>query len=291
MSKKYIVRLTDEEREVCEATVKNEKGKSEELRRAMILLKADMDGPAWNDEKIGEALVVAFGPWRTCGGSLFWKASRPPWCARSRQRLPLPNCLDGAAEAKLIALRVGKPPTGYGHWTHDCSPTNWSELEVVESIGPETVRQTLKKIGMTRRKIEYWVVRRLGWRIRRAMEEVLETYEKAYDPASPVVCMDERPVQLIGETRMPIPATKEHPERVDYEYERKGTAAFSCSPTVLASGRQRRDHAAPRRLGPRSRPVTRHSVCGYAANHTGLRQSEHTYQRGVLRSVPSRESP
>ena len=41
-------------------------------------------------------------------------------------------------------------------------------------------------------------------------EEVLETYEKAYDPACPVVCMDEQPVQLIGETRVPIPATEEH---------------------------------------------------------------------------------
>ena len=58
------------------------------------------------------------------------------------------------------------------------------------------------------------------------MEEVLETYEKAYDPDCPVVCLDEQPVQRIGETRVPIPATKEHPERVDYEYERKGTASI-----------------------------------------------------------------
>ena len=56
MNKKYIVRLTDEERVVCEATVKNEKGKSEKLRRAMILLKTDADGPGWNDEKISEAV-------------------------------------------------------------------------------------------------------------------------------------------------------------------------------------------------------------------------------------------
>ena len=56
MNKKYIVRLTNEERAVCEGTVKNEKGKSEKLRRAMILLKADVDGPAWKDEKISEAV-------------------------------------------------------------------------------------------------------------------------------------------------------------------------------------------------------------------------------------------
>jgi hypothetical protein len=56
MNKKYLVRLTDEARAVCEATVKNEKGKSQKLRRAMILLKADIDGLGWNDEKIIEAV-------------------------------------------------------------------------------------------------------------------------------------------------------------------------------------------------------------------------------------------
>ena len=80
---------------------------------------------------------------------------------------------------------------------------------------------------MTKRKIEYWVIPPdADGEFVANMEEVLETYEKAYDPANPVVCMDEQPVQLIGETRVPIPPTKEHPERVDYEYERKGTASI-----------------------------------------------------------------
>ncbi len=80
---------------------------------------------------------------------------------------------------------------------------------------------------MTKRKIEYWVIPPdADAEFVAHMEEVLDIYEKAYDPACPVVCMDEQPVQLIGETRVPIPATKEHPERVDYEYERKGTASI-----------------------------------------------------------------
>ena len=58
------------------------------------------------------------------------------------------------------------------------------------------------------------------------MEEVLETYEKPYDEAFPVVCMDEQPVQLIKETRPPLAATRECPKRVDYEYERAGTACI-----------------------------------------------------------------
>ncbi len=77
------------------------------------------------------------------------------------------------------------------------------------------------------------------------MEEVLETYEKAYDPNCPVVCMDEQPVQLIGETRVPIPATKEHPERVDYEYERRDSEHFHVCRTAL-------------RLPPSDRAATTH---------------------------------
>jgi hypothetical protein len=58
------------------------------------------------------------------------------------------------------------------------------------------------------------------------MEEVLETYARPYDAAFPVVCMDEQPVQLLKETRIPIPASKDHARRVDYEYERAGTACI-----------------------------------------------------------------
>lgn len=70
------------------------------------------------------------------------------------------------------------------------------------------------------------------------MEEVLETYAKAYDPARPVLCMDEQPVQLLKETRVPIQATKSHGQRVDYEYERNGTASIFMFAEPLAGFRQ-----------------------------------------------------
>ena len=92
---------------------------------------------------------------------------------------------------------------------------------------------------MTKRKIEYWVIPPdADGEFVANMEEVLETYEKAYNPDCPVVCMDEQPVQLIGETRVPIPATKDHPERVDYEYERKGTASIFMFAEPLSGFRQ-----------------------------------------------------
>jgi hypothetical protein len=58
------------------------------------------------------------------------------------------------------------------------------------------------------------------------IQDVLHVYSMPYDPDYPVLCMDEQPVQLLKETRVPIPATREYPRRVDYEYERAGTASI-----------------------------------------------------------------
>jgi hypothetical protein len=79
---------------------------------------------------------------------------------------------------------------------------------------------------MTQRKIQYWVIPpEANGEFVAAMENVLETYAQPYDPRFPVLTMDEQPVQLLKETRRPIPATRSHPRRVDYEYERAGTAS------------------------------------------------------------------
>jgi len=80
---------------------------------------------------------------------------------------------------------------------------------------------------MTNRKIQYWVIPpRADAEFVANMEEVLETYAKPYDPARPVLCMDEQPVQLVKETRQPIAGTAKRPCRIDYEYERAGTASI-----------------------------------------------------------------
>jgi len=92
---------------------------------------------------------------------------------------------------------------------------------------------------MTNRKIQYWVIPpRADAEFVAAMEQVLATYEKPYDSACPVLCMDEQPVQLIKETRRPIPATKRRARRVDYEYERAGTASIFMFAEPLAGWRE-----------------------------------------------------
>ena len=147
MQKKYIVRLTDEERATCEATIKKEKGKSEKLRRATIVLKADADGPAWNDIKISEAVGCRRQTVENVRHAFVLEGFETALVRKKREAAPTPKLLDGTAEAKLIALRLGKPPVGFGHWTLRLLADQMVELEIVESISPETVRQTLKKMA------------------------------------------------------------------------------------------------------------------------------------------------
>ena len=145
MKKKYIVRLTEEERAICDATIKKEKGKSEKLRRATILLKANADGPAWDDAKISEAIGCRRQTVENVRQAFVLEGFEAALIRKKRATAPTPKLLDGAAEAKLIAMRLGKPPVGFGHWTLRLLADQMVELEIVDSISPETIRQTLKK--------------------------------------------------------------------------------------------------------------------------------------------------
>ena len=92
---------------------------------------------------------------------------------------------------------------------------------------------------MTKRKIQYWVIPpEADAEFIAAMEEILDTYEEAYDADYPVLCMDEQPVQLHREVRTPIPASKRHARRVDYEYERCGSASVFMFTEPLSGWRQ-----------------------------------------------------
>jgi hypothetical protein len=92
---------------------------------------------------------------------------------------------------------------------------------------------------MTQRKIEYWVIPpEADAEFAASMEEVLDVYARPYDSRYPVVCMDEQPIQLLKETRQPIAGTKKHARRVDYEYERAGTASIFMFCEPLSGWRQ-----------------------------------------------------
>ena len=145
MNKKYIVRLSDEERGVCQEVVKRLKGSSEKVKRAQILLKADVAGPSWSDTKIAAAFDCRVQTVETLRKRLVSDGFEAALERKRRATPPTPRKLDGVGEAKLIAMRLGKPPAGYGRWSLQLLADELVVLEVVDSICPETVRKTLKK--------------------------------------------------------------------------------------------------------------------------------------------------
>src|SRR3982750_1638974 len=145
MNKKYIVRLSDAERAVCQDIIKNLKGSSQRFRRAQILLKADADGPGWPDVKIAEAYGCSVRTVENLRERLVTAGFDAALERKRRATPPTPSKLDGAGEAKLIAMRLAKPPAGYGRWSLQLLADELVVLEVAPSICAETVRRTLKK--------------------------------------------------------------------------------------------------------------------------------------------------
>ena len=145
MNKKYIVRLSDSERQACTEVIKNLKGTSQKVRRAQILLKTDVDGPAWTDMRIAEAFNCRVQTIENLRKRVVTESFELALEGQQRQAPPRQPLLMGEEEAKLIALRLGKPPAGYGHWTLRLLASELVSLEVVDSISHETVRQSLKK--------------------------------------------------------------------------------------------------------------------------------------------------
>lgn len=147
MNKKYIVRLSDAERRVCQEVVNKFKGTSQKVRRAQILLKADADGAGWSDQRISEAYGCRVQTVENLRKRFVMENFELALEGRKRETPPTAPILDGEAEAKVIAMRLGKPPAGYGRWTLRLLAEQVVELEIVESISYETVRQTLKKMA------------------------------------------------------------------------------------------------------------------------------------------------
>lgn len=145
MEKRYIVRLSAEEKQICHEVIKKQKGTSQKVRRAQILLKADANGPSWSDEKIAEAFDCRRQTVENVRKSLVLEGFERALERKARATPPTPPKLDGEGVAKLIALRLGRAPEGYGKWTLKLLADELVQLEVVESICAETVRKVLKK--------------------------------------------------------------------------------------------------------------------------------------------------
>jgi Homeodomain-like domain len=144
MRKKYIVRLTDAEREMITGLLKKQRIAAQKVRRARILLKADADGPNWTDAKIAEAFDCRTHSLECLRERLVTEGFEVALHGKPKSRVRR-KVLDGEQEAKIIALRLGHPPKGFANWTLRLLAEQAVALEIVEAVSYETLRRTLKK--------------------------------------------------------------------------------------------------------------------------------------------------
>jgi transposase len=148
--KKYVVRLTSDERNQLDSLIRKGQASARDQAHARILLKADHgpQGPAWVDETIAEACEVSVQTVqrirRACVTNGLDAAIHRKKSGISRRKL------DGAQEAQLVAIACSTPPEGRDHWTLSLLADRLVELKVVDSIARDTVRLTLKKTNLSR---------------------------------------------------------------------------------------------------------------------------------------------
>ncbi len=217
--KKYVVRLSGEERERLETLIRKGKSPAQRLLKARILLKADVSegGDGWSDSQITKALETTPSMVQRVRKQLVEEGFDAVLSRKQRAMPAVARIFDGEKEAKLIALACSKPPKGRARWTLRLLENKVVELNIVDRASDST-------IGRPHRR-QHWVIPpKANSSFVAAMEDVLAVYTRQHDPDRPLVCVDETSKQLIAETREPIPMKPGHPARFDYEYERNGTA-------------------------------------------------------------------
>ena len=145
MGKKYIVRLTGEEREGLKALVSKGRASAQKIRRAQALLKVDADGPNWTDQGAAEAFGMRANTVAEIRQRFVEEGLDRALDRKQPDEPPRRRKLDGAGEARLIAVACGEPPEGRARWTLRLLAGQLVELAIVDRISHETVRQTLKK--------------------------------------------------------------------------------------------------------------------------------------------------
>src|SRR6202046_4966881 len=219
MNVRYRVELSQAEHLELTAMLSKGKRAARKLKRAQILLAADA---GCSDEEIARTVAV--------GGSTVYRTKRrfvEGNLERALSEDPRPGAerkLTGKEEALLIATACANPPAGRARWTLDLLAGELVRLTTHESLSRETVRRRLVENKLKPWRKDMGCIPQVDADYVARMEDVLDLYAEAPDPKRPVVCFDESPIQLIGETRLPIPAKPGQIERYDCEYRRNGTA-------------------------------------------------------------------
>ena len=212
------VDLSEAERSELQVLLRGGQHAARKLKRARILLAADAGVP---DETIAQSLGV--------GGSTVYRTKRrfvEGTIEKALDEEPRPGParnLTAQAEALLVATACSSPPKGRARWTIELLAGEMVRLTAHESLSRETGRRRLAENELKPWREKMWCVPKIDGEYVARMEDVLDLYAEPPNPARPVVCLDESPLQRIGEVREPIPAAPGPVERVDYEYRGNGT--------------------------------------------------------------------
>ena len=218
MTIRYRVDLSEAERSELQTLLRGGRRAARPLKRAQILLAADAGMP---DETIAQSLGVS--------GSTVYRTKRrfvEGNLDKALHEEPRPGAarkLSAQEEALLVATACSRPPEGRARWTIELLAGEIVRLTEHDGISRETVRRRLAENELKPWREKMWCVPKIDGEYVARMENVLDLYAEPPDPKYPVVCLDESPVQLIGEVREPIAAAPGQIERVDYEYRRCGT--------------------------------------------------------------------
>lgn len=232
MIKNYLVRLSDAERQVCKDVIKQLKGRSAKVTRAQILLKADLDCAGWTDDKICKAYGCSLQTVKNVRKQCVMDGAELALAGMKFPAYPAtPARSNSPVEMKVIATRLEPPPLPHRLWTLQLIEDYVVELNLLQTRHYEIEVKThqgqskVESGHLVSVLIEWWATpRKADAEFVMSMESVLDAYADADDPHRPVICMAERTVQLVRETRVAIPATKTQAERAGYEYERIGAA-------------------------------------------------------------------
>ena len=149
MPKKYIVRLTTEERDRLQDLISKGKTQAYRIRHAHILLKADADGPAWLDREITEAFSCNRSTVEGIRKRFVTEGLDAALERKKRADPPIERILDGEKEARLIALACSAPPKGRNRWTLKLLADELVALTIVDHISYRTVQRVLKKTNLS----------------------------------------------------------------------------------------------------------------------------------------------
>lgn len=218
MNIRYRVELEQSERQHLLALLQGGTLGVRKVKRAQVLLMADAGK---QDAEIAEALPTSTSTiYRT--KQRFVEEGLDP-ALHERPRRGGERKLTASQEAVLVALACTKPPRGRRRWTLQLLAHGLVALTDVKDLSYQTVRRRLAEKDLKPWQKKMWCLPKVDAAFVAQMEDILDLYAEPPDPRRPVVCFDESPTQLIGETRSPQPMQPGRPVRYDYEYKRNGT--------------------------------------------------------------------